>query len=494
LISTTELLSSKVLARNTIWSFLGLASPLLVAFFLIPLLIESFGKERFGLLTIIWMGVGYFSLFDMGLSRALTKLVADQLGKNQISDFGPLVWSALWLILMLGTIGSIILLFSAQSLVHHVFNVGIEIRAEGAHALMVLALGLPFVVATSALIGLLEAAQNFSIITKIRVPLGIATFLAPYITSLFTPSITWATLALLTARLLAFCIYFYYASSVYSVLLRPQIFSKRETHSLLKYGGWITVSNIIGPLMVYFDRFFIGSMLNMTAVTYYATTSEVLSRIQIIPRSIMTVLFPAFATAKKSDNERLFFLYDRGNIIVAVIMLLMMSVIFLFAPEILQLWLGDEFRFHAATVLQILAFGWLINSLARLPLTVLQSSGYPGLVAKAHMFELVPYVILLYFLTLKIGIVGTAIAWLIRVFFDTIILNWLALRTHQELSPLIYRTFYWIGIITIIFIFAAGLHSSQWRIVFLISELVIILILLRRNLVAIHTSFFSINK
>jgi hypothetical protein len=110
------------------------------------------------------------------------------------------------------------------------------------------------------------------------------------------------------------------------------------------------------------------------------------------------------------------------------------------------------------------------------------------------MFELVPYVILLYFLTLKIGIVGTAIAWLIRVFFDTIILNWLALRTHHELSPLIYRTFYWIGLITISFILAAGLHSSQRRIVFLIFELVVILIFLRRNLVDMYASLFSMNK
>jgi O-antigen/teichoic acid export membrane protein len=72
-----SLLSGRLLARDVIWNFGGMAVPMLVGIFVIPLLIEGYGKERFGLLAIIWMGVGYFSLFDMGFGRALTKLLSD---------------------------------------------------------------------------------------------------------------------------------------------------------------------------------------------------------------------------------------------------------------------------------------------------------------------------------------------------------------------------------------------------------------------------------
>jgi len=83
-ISNRELFSGWRIARNTVWNFSGIVAPLLVAVFTVPLLIVGMGKERFGLLSIIWMGVGYLSLFDMGLGRALTRLIAERLGKNQI--------------------------------------------------------------------------------------------------------------------------------------------------------------------------------------------------------------------------------------------------------------------------------------------------------------------------------------------------------------------------------------------------------------------------
>jgi len=77
-----NLTSGRRLARNVLWNLLGTGAPLLVALFAIPLLIEGLGTERFGVLLIAWMVVGYFSLFDMGLGRALTKLVAEKLGKG----------------------------------------------------------------------------------------------------------------------------------------------------------------------------------------------------------------------------------------------------------------------------------------------------------------------------------------------------------------------------------------------------------------------------
>ena len=70
--------------------------PLLVAIVVIPMLIKGMGLERFGVLTIAWMVVGYFSLFDFGLGRALTKLVADKLGKGQNNAIPSLIWIAMY--------------------------------------------------------------------------------------------------------------------------------------------------------------------------------------------------------------------------------------------------------------------------------------------------------------------------------------------------------------------------------------------------------------
>lgn len=100
-----SLTDSRLLARNTVWNLLGQSVPLVVAIFAIPLLVKGLGTDRFGFLTIVWMVIGYFSLFDLGLGRALTKLVAERLSSDKEQEIPPLVWTATVLMLILGAVG-----------------------------------------------------------------------------------------------------------------------------------------------------------------------------------------------------------------------------------------------------------------------------------------------------------------------------------------------------------------------------------------------------
>ena len=72
-----KLTHGSLLARNTIWNLIGYGVPLVVALFAIPLLIKGLGTDRFGVLTLAWVFIGYLSLFDLGLGRALKRLSPD---------------------------------------------------------------------------------------------------------------------------------------------------------------------------------------------------------------------------------------------------------------------------------------------------------------------------------------------------------------------------------------------------------------------------------
>jgi len=443
--SGKSLLSGHLLARNAIWNFVGMAAPLLVGLFAIPYLIDGMGKERFGLLAIIWMGVGYFSLFDMGLGRALTKLVAERLGRDQDSDLPEIIWTALCLILGLGLLGMVVVLLLAEPLIVHVLNVPTGLEAEGVTSFRLLAASIPIVIATSALVGILEAHQRFARIAAVRVPLGVMTFLGPVISLQFSPSLVGATGVLIAARAVAFGLYYASAAHVSPALKHPMGITKIHLRPLLSFGGWLTVTNIIGPLMVYFDRFVIGAMMSMTAVAYYVTSYDVLSRLQVLPQAVMGVLFPALSATISGDRARLPKLYGQANRVLILLMLPVMSGIFLFAPEALELWLGDEFRIAATPVVHWLALGWMVNVLARSPYTVLQSAGRPDLTAKTHALELLPYIFVLWLLTREFGIAGAAAAWFFRALTDTVILNELARRQLSDLSGVVARTYLALG-------------------------------------------------
>lgn len=463
-------ISGSLLARNTLWNLLGMAAPMLVAVVAIPLLISGMGKERFGLLTIIWMGVGYFSLFDLGLGRALTKMVSERLGSGQTRELAPLIWTTFSLLTILGVLGAIALYWISPPLVTGLLNTPPELHEEGVAAFRILGAGLPLVIITTGLIGLLEAHQRFGLIAAIRIPLGALTFAGPLASLQFTPSLAWATSVLLLGRALALASYFWAASRIRNELRRPQAPQRQLLRPLLSFGGWLTVTNIISPLMTYLDRFFIGALLSLSAVTYYVTPYEVLSRLQLIPHAIMGVLFPAMAAVHGSgDQKRLSTIYSQSAKITYWSMLPITSGVFLLAPELLSLWLGEEFSEEATPVVRLLAAGWTINMLARPASTILQSSGRPDLSAKAHMMELLPYLALLWWLTTNYGIVGTAASWVLRIIADTIILNVLTARHIPSLEKSARRSCLTIATTSIMFLSFHFAETMTARLIILMS-------------------------
>ena len=71
-VQLTEWIRSKI-ARDFWLEYCGNGLLLAVAVFAIPLLISGIGLPKFGVLTLAWVVVGYFSVFDLGLGRAMTQ-------------------------------------------------------------------------------------------------------------------------------------------------------------------------------------------------------------------------------------------------------------------------------------------------------------------------------------------------------------------------------------------------------------------------------------
>jgi O-antigen/teichoic acid export membrane protein len=462
---TTSLISGRRLARNAIWNFGGLAAPFLSAVVAVPILIAGMGKERFGLLSIIWMGIGYFSLFDVGLGRALTKLVAERLGGERAEELPRLIWTALWVILAIGCVGMLGVVVAGPVLIERLFNVPVELRGESIAALRILAMGIPIVVLTTALMGVLAAHQRFASISVLRAILGTFTFIAPVITLQFTPSLAAATAALLAGRVLAGILYYALTAQSRPELLRPSRPRREWLRPLLSLGGWLSVSNLVSPIMVYFDRFFIASLLTLAAVTYYVTPFEVVSRILVVAGAVTGVLFPALATAFASDRTRLVHLYEQASRVLLVVMIPPVAIAFLLAPEALGLWLTDDFRQQSTAVVHWLAVGIIANTMAQTPFAVLQSGGRADLVAKLHLIEVPLYLAGLWILTREYGIAGAAAAWTIRATLDAGALLWLARRQLPELRAPVARSFIELAILPAPFLLALTLDSVNARVV-----------------------------
>ena len=107
-------------------------------------------------------------------------------------------------------------------------------------------------------------------------------------------------------------------------------------------------------------------------------------------------------------------------------------VIIALAFPFFDIWLGTEFANNSSLILQILALGFLINSIASVPSSALQAIGRPDITAKLHMIELPIYLGILWWLVQAQGIIGAALAWIIRIIIDSTLLFWFFYRLTPD--------------------------------------------------------------
>ena len=487
-----NVISEKLIAKNTLYNFLGYGIPMLFAVVLLPPLIKGLGDERFGILNLSWIVIGYFSFFDLGIGRSLTKIIAEKIGSDQTEQIPQLFWTSLILMLIISLIVSIIFIFFCPWLINK-FNISYNYRPETLKTFYALAIAIPIVTSTAAVRGVLEAYQRFDIINTMRVFLGIFTFLGPLIFLLLTDSLFWIIVFLVIIRIIVWILYLRQCFKINSQIKNEIKINYSLIKPIFKFSMWITVANVVGPLMSYLDRFLIATVISAAAITYYATPYEVVTKLLLIPSSIVGVLFPVFSSSFSRDVEISKKLFLRS---VKFIFIMMFPVVFLiinFSVEGMSLWLGENFAKNSSLILQFLALGVLLNSIAYIPFNFFQGVGKPNIPAVLNLIELPFYVIFMWIFIKNWGINGAAFLWLLRIIIDTIILFIFSNKIFQIkfdsfLNLLLF--FLMIGVLMVPFF----LNSFLIKLIFAIVFLVIFSLITWKHFLAIEEKKFIFAK
>jgi O-antigen/teichoic acid export membrane protein len=417
------------LARNAVWNLGGAIIPILATIVSTPMLIQGLGTDRFGLIVLSWAIVGYLSVFDFGLGRTLTQSIASRLETHSVEDIAAIFRTSLMLLCGFGVVGAVLGIFLTQTVLLGVVDVPDNLVAEAQPALILLCLSLPVVITSAALRGTLEAFQQFRSLSILRTGLGLFSSLAPLAVLPFTKNIAAIVAVLVVGRIANWLLHWILCVRHMPELRTNSGFDRSLVRPLLKSGGWMTVSNVVSPLLTSLDRFLIATWVSVSAVTFYTTPYDALMSSLVVPTAIAGVMFPAFAAMGKTQRDRTANMFRRSAVVTYIVMLPVSLGAILFAKDVLQLWLGGEFADRSTVVLQILAMGVLANSLAQVPFSLIQGLGRPDITAKLHLLELPLYVILLAVLVTQWGIKGAAIAWTIRVCVDFSLLIIIAGRT-----------------------------------------------------------------
>lgn len=405
--------------RHTVYNLGGALAPVLMMLITVPAYIHLVGEARYGVLAIVWVLTGYFSFFDFGLGRATAYAIARQ--KDAPGDvLARTFWTALIVNCAFGLVGGLILLVTAPLLFNNVFNLTPDLRAELSPVLPWLSLSIPLLTFEGVFTGALTGREKF-LLLNVRTIIGtaITQFLPIVFVWVISPSLAIALPATIFARTISVAMLAAISFKAVPAGWKPMYGGRAMMNELLGYGGWVSLSSFLNPLIANLDRFLIASYLTPQAVAHYVVPFQLVTRGSVFSSALSNALFPRMARLEKKEARELAW---RGVRINGALMAIPCMVGILIMQPFLSIWINPGFAAQSAFVGQILALSLWLNAMALIPFNLLQAQGRPKETTAILVIQVIPFVLTAIPAVRLLGVIGAALARNVRSLADVLML------------------------------------------------------------------------
>jgi O-antigen/teichoic acid export membrane protein len=423
---------SQRLMKNVIWNFVGQAWMVILGFFATPFIVRSLKVELYGIYALIGVIIGYFSFLQFGLGTAQVKYISEYYANKEPEKVRRTFWVCLIVYSVLGFIGTVLIFALSHFVTFHVFKISWALAGTAVFVLKLGSLGFLISMVMSVITGVFQAIGRFDVLNRVGIVLGT---LQIGLTILFLKlgfSIKEVIIISLLVQVLGVYILWGYARKILPYLSHP-IWDTKCLISLFKFGGFVSISSVMGPILLNIEKLFLTSLRPIISLTYYSVPFGLMDKLTVIRSSFSAVLFPAFSSQQQASDQKLNAeLHERSSHYIVFLYSFFVLFFMISGKEFLGAWIGEDFAFNSWRILLILSLAGLVNSLAVPSLNALQGLNKPHIPALFYVIETILYVPCAYFLIARFGGSGAAMAWLLRVSLDTALLTWASCRLFKE--------------------------------------------------------------
>ncbi|RFD21339.1 flippase [Komagataeibacter melaceti] len=432
----TRLTRMQTVLFNAGWNMLGRIGPVAVALLVTPPLITQLGLARWGVLTIALSLVGTFGIFDFGLGRALTRAIAERIGQGRDAECATLVMTGIVALGLLGLAGGGMAAAGVQMWVYHGLKIPAALQHQTLVAMWVLCATAPLVMINAAMWGVMSAYQAFRAANLINIPISVMYYLGPLLILQLWDSLVGVMLVLALCRVAMTVGYGWICLRIMPTLLaaRPAFGLLRP---LFRIGGWMTLSNLMFPILSYMDRFMIATVLSAAVTSYYTTAFDVVARLSMITMAVTSTAYPAMAASWRIDTVATTALYRNSILTVLGLLFPFCLLGALFSHDILALWVGADFARHSTLIMKCLSIGVFFFGMDAVAAGFLDGIGRAEMNAILSVVEVVVYIPLLLVFLHWFGVNGAAFAWAIRSLTDCVVRIGLGIRLYPALAQVV---------------------------------------------------------
>lgn len=432
---------ARSVTRSGLWSLGGQAVTFAVVLVATPFTIRLLGRARYGLWAILQSALTWVTLADLGMAEASTRFGGESLARGDATGEARTVWTAAAITVSVTTLAAGGIAVAAPFVLSDLLHVRGVLLGPGITALRIVCA----VFVAQAISGTLNTPQiirlrwrSYTIVTTgssvlqvVAVPVALAAVAGGVLTAAAVSLGAAAVGALGTV---------WVAVRLQPAIMRPKV-DGRMARKLLRFGGPLTLSGLAAIPLTTAERLLLAHYTSPSTVAYYVVAAALAGVLSVIPAAVAAPMFPALVAlegAGQSASARSLYRQAlQGAFLVLTPAVLLLAFV---AHPFIALWAGSAYGRHSTGLFYVLLIGIWFNGLAYIPLSYLLASSRTALIARIHLLELVPYIVIGAVLTSTLGALGAAIVWSARVVIDSVVLFWCATRAGQlPLSPLSSR-------------------------------------------------------
>lgn len=434
--------SQTSLVGNVLLNIGGRILVVILALVTTPVLVHRLNSAGYGVYILAVTAGGLIGLLDFGLGPALVTLLSRSSHSMDHPRSQKLIGTAMTLYLGIGILGLVAFVAIVPWAVRSLLHVPAGLAGEARQSLWLSAIGFGLTTSLSVFNAVPTALERYDVLTRRLVIVSLVTAAATIAYALRGGSLPGFVLINVVGAV-AVVVSFYPVSRALlpQVSFRPS-FDRACFGELARFSAFKFIGSLGGTLVFRFDQIAIGSLLGVSAVGYYAIPANGVLRVQSFLLQLVGPLFPRVSKLR-GDHRALRALYLRSSRGMAIVSVLILLTLFVFAEPILRFWIGGNQGVIVARTssqtMRLLVAAFLIQSLAAVPAIFCEALGKPHINNGFASLSAVIHVPLVLFFVPRLGIAGAALALLVNslaqtVLFIIIVSNRLAKVRIAELS------------------------------------------------------------
>ena len=398
--------------KNAVYNAIGFVFPVLIGLITTPYIVHKLNTEVYGIYVLAISLMGLLSFLDLGFGQGIIKFVSHYEAKDDYQRINEIINTSLFINIVMGIIGFLIIFLSSEFLSSRVFKVRAEYLSLSETAFKIVSVGFFLNILSSTFSNIPRALQRYDISVKIQNIVWFCSVMSSVILLYLGYGLVEMLLFYVLFQFVGIILYLYFSRKLLPSLKLTLSFKKDVFKEIFGFSIYTSINAITGNIVFRVDKMIISYFLGTSAVTYYQIPFMLSQMANGFTSSVIQFLMPVVSFINSAgDKEKLKDVYVRYTRYVFTISIVVLSGLVLLGKPFLFLWIGKDIAEKSYLLLVIISVVFFFVSISNVGYYIYNGLGKARINMVSSFIGAIAYLLSALVLVSKYGLIGAAFAF-----------------------------------------------------------------------------------